>query len=67
MVAVVLAKRPDTDLPLLLRRPPPRKAALVGHMYAEGYGCRKDADKASYWIAAARRAGRDIDGVYDAR
>ena len=43
------------------------QAALVGNMYAEGYGCRRDPDKAAYWISAAKRSGREIDGVYDAR
>ncbi len=39
--------------------------ALVGQMYAEGYGCELNLQAAKHWTDKARERGFKMQGVYD--
>eukprot|EP00201_Polytomella_parva_P021156 CAMPEP_0175041994 /NCGR_PEP_ID=MMETSP0052_2-20121109/2273_1 /TAXON_ID=51329 ORGANISM="Polytomella parva, Strain SAG 63-3" /NCGR_SAMPLE_ID=MMETSP0052_2 /ASSEMBLY_ACC=CAM_ASM_000194 /LENGTH=114 /DNA_ID=CAMNT_0016304669 /DNA_START=72 /DNA_END=416 /DNA_ORIENTATION=- len=41
-----------------------KQQALLGQMYAEGYGCVKDAKTAKEWIDKAHKGGYNMRGVY---
>lgn len=41
-----------------------KQQALLGQMYAEGYGCEKDTRAAREWIERARERGYCMRGVY---
>eukprot|EP00798_Chlamydomonas_sp_ICE-L_P024011 gene24011-9584_t len=41
-----------------------KQQAMLGQMYAEGYGCEKNMEEANEWIAKAAARGYKMDGVY---
>jgi TPR repeat protein len=41
-----------------------KQQALVGQMYAEGYGCEQDLRAAREWAEKAEHRGYDMQGVY---
>jgi TPR repeat protein len=41
-----------------------KQQALLGQMYAEGYGCQKDQRLAKHWSEKARQRGYRMKGVY---
>lgn len=41
-----------------------KQQALVGQMYAEGYGCQKDLKAAKEWADKASARGYKMQGVY---
>ncbi|KAF8071369.1 hypothetical protein HT031_001453 [Scenedesmus sp. PABB004] len=48
------------------RRGDVKQQALLSQMYAEGYGCKADAEQAKAWADRARLRGYTMSGVYDA-
>lgn len=42
-----------------------KQQALVGQMYAEGYGCELNLQAARHWTDKARERGFKMQGVYD--
>ena len=41
-----------------------KQQALLGQMYAEGYGCEKDLKAAAEWTQRAGNRGYKMQGVY---
>jgi TPR repeat protein len=41
-----------------------KQQALLGQMYAEGYGCEKDPKAAAEWSQRAANRGYKMQGVY---
>lgn len=41
-----------------------KQQALLGQMYAEGYGCEKDLGAAKEWMDRASSRGYRMQGVY---
>eukprot|EP00882_Tetradesmus_deserticola_P004639 GHRQ01004889.1.p1 GENE.GHRQ01004889.1~~GHRQ01004889.1.p1 ORF type:complete len:220 (+),score=82.55 GHRQ01004889.1:55-660(+) len=48
------------------RRGDVKQQALLSQMYAEGYGCKQDAEQSKVWGERARMRGYHMSGVYDA-
>jgi TPR repeat protein len=59
-------KRWFDDTLLEAQRGDVKQQALLGQMYAEGYGCTKNPKAAKDWTDRASARGYRMEGVYDA-
>lgn len=64
MVVTEAVKRWFEDTHQEAQRGDVKQQALLGQMYAEGYGCEKDSKAAKEWTDKAATRGYRMQGVY---